>query len=346
MDRCLVSDLRPVTRYVLPAVPRTAVRPGSHMNLCRRGQPAHVSHIRGTWMKCFPLIQGRQKCIHGMASLCLHRPHLLLCRLLITSRDSRNGITSRVCHGKRICEFIFLPGIFRHAQLLIIIIQCLLQHMVAHRIRQSVDKLPLKGRVCHQRRALGDPIHPLLQFHCLRDMIRAHHIEHTGPRLNHIRAAAARIRNRIMNPRFIAHMLSEKLYPDIHQLHGIQRTAPPLGSPRRMRGCSGKFILYLNTGIRRSGPHLVDVLGMPGQRRVQILPYAVPGHKCFRRTALLPGTAIENHRTRAACSFQICLYSQRCRKSSRPQQVVAAAMSGSSCLQFLPHQAPCLLGKP
>ena len=164
--------------------------------------------------------------------------------------------------------------------------------MIADRIRTPVNKLSLESCLRHQCRAFRYLIHPRLQFHRLRHMVGAHHIKHAGLRLYHIGAAAAGIRNRVMYPRLIAHVLPQKLHADIHQLHCIQRAPALFRRPRRMGSKARKLILHLNTGIGGTGAYLIHILRMPGERRVQFFKDAVPRHKGFCRPAFLSRTAI------------------------------------------------------
>ena len=287
-----MSNFSSVAGNILPAVSRAAVWPCSHMDLRSRSQPAHITYIGRPCFKCIPLVQRCQKCIHGMTARLLHGDDLLFCLFIVSCCHTRNPVVSKIGFRESICKFILLFRIGRHAKLLVIFIQNPLQRKVADRIGKSVDKLLLKGCLRHQRRALSNLIDPLLKLYRLCYMVRAHHIKHTGFRLHHIRAASAGIRDRVMDPRLVTHMLPQILHARVHQFHCIQCAASLL----RRTGCMGsdsvELVLGLNAGIGRTGRNLIDILRMPGQCRIQIFPDTIPRHKCLGCTALFPRTAI------------------------------------------------------
>ena len=315
------------------------------MNLCRRRQPADISDIRRSSLERISLIERRKKCIHRMPILFAHLPHLFCQHRIIIRRHTGKCIAARV--GLRQCIRIgmLLFCIGGNTKRCKILIQYILQRMVRHRICQTVDKLPFKRCICHQCRALCDPIDPCLQLYCFRHVIGTHHIKHTCPRLYHVRAASARIGDGIVDSRPVTHMFPQKLYADIHQLDRIQCTAALLRRSCSMGGHSGKFILYLDTGVGGSGLDLIHVFRMPGQRCIQLAPHAIPCHKCLRRSAFFSRAAIEYNRTRHFALLQIRAYADRCSHRTCPEQIVPTAMPTAARYQLLTHQAAGLLGK-
>ena len=109
---------------------------------------------------------------------------------------------------------------------------------------------------------------------------------------------------------------------------------------------TGKFILHLNTGVGGTCDHLVHILRMPGERCVQILPYAVSGHESLCRAALFTGTAIQYHGTGMAGLFQPGFYANSRRQSPRSQQIMSAAVTVSAFHKLPPPDGARLLGKP
>ena len=222
-----------------------------------------------------------------MAAGFLHGNNLLPCRLIVSCCYARNPVISHISFGKGIRKGIFLIGVRRNPQLFVVFVKHTLQGKVADGVCHTVNKFLFKGGFGHQRRALGNLVHPLLQFHSLSHMVGTHHIEHAGFGLYHVRAAAAGIGDGIMDARLIAHMLPQILHACVHQFYRIQGAASLLRRACCM-GCNAvELILGLNAGIGGTGGYLIDVLRVPGQRRVQTLPDAVPRHKSLgSRTGL------------------------------------------------------------
>ena len=176
-------------------------------------------------------------------------------------------------------------------------------------------------------------------------MIGSYHIKNTRARLYNIRTAAACICDRIVDSRLVAHMLSQKLYSNVHKLHCVQCTASHLRCTCRMRSSSGKLVLYLDTGIRRSCCHLIDILRMPGKCHIQLLPYTISCHKCFCGTTLFSRTAIEEHRTGNIVFLKIGFDSKGSGKGSCTKKVVSTSMTISTCTAFFSLGQTGLLGK-
>ena len=206
---------------------RAAIRPGGHVDLSRRCQPADIANIRRPRFKRLTLIEWSKKRIHRMAAFLPKHRHFFPQLFIVFRRHARKPFTARIRLRQRVRILQFFFCILRHAKCTEIVIQHTLQRMVRYGISQAVDKLAFKRRVSHQCCSLGDPVNPRLKLHCLRDVIRPYHVQNTGTRLNNIRTASARVCNCIMNPRTVTHVLPQKLNADIHQFHRIQ-CAPSL----------------------------------------------------------------------------------------------------------------------
>ena len=163
-------------------------------------------------------------------------------------------------------------------------------------------------------------------------MIGAHHIKDTGFRLHYIRAAAAGIRNGIMDARLITHMLPQILDAGIHQFHRIQRAASHLGCTCRMRSNAVELVLGLDAGIGGTC------------RRIQISPDTISCHKGLGRTALFSRTAIQDHRASCLILFQISLHSKCRSHGTGPQDIMTTTVSASTFLKRLLLDAAGSLG--
>ena len=128
-------------------------------------------------------------------------------------------------------------------------------------------------------------------------------------------------------------MLPQILHACVHQFYRIQGATSLLRRACCM-GCNAvELILGLNAGIGGTGGYLIDVLRVPGQRRVQTLPDAVPRHKSLGSAALFARTAVQDYGAFHLILFQISLHADGCCHSTGTQDVVAASVTAAAFLQ-------------
>ena len=254
-------------------------------------------------------------------------------------------IAAVVGGGQLLHELVLLGGAFRHAQLGEVVVEQLLQRVVADGVGQAVHEAALDGGVGHQGRALGDLIHPLVEGHAVLDEVGADHVEDAGLVLDHVGAGAAGIQDGVVDAGVMGHMLPQELDAHVHQLHGIQSAASPLRGGGRLGGQAVERVEHLDAGVGGAGGHLVAVAGVPGQRRVQTVPQALAGHVRLGGHALLAGAAVEDHRTGAAGLLQIVLHADGGGHCAGTQQVMAAAMAAAALDQLVILRAARRLGQ-
>ena len=111
-------------------------------------------------------------------------------------------------------------------------------------------------------------------------------------------------------------------------------------------GChAGEFIQHLDAGIVGTGGDLVGLPRMPAERRVQLLPQALPGHIGLAAAALLAGAAVKHHRAGLAALLQIALHRGSCRQGACAQKIVAAAVAVPAGNQGIRAALPCFLAQ-
>ena len=106
-------------------------------------------------------------------------------------------------------------------------------------------------------------------------------------------------------------MLTQVLHARVHELHRIQCRAAILRIAGRMRGASVEGIHNLNRRVVRTGLHLIDILRMPAERRIEGAPHVVTRHEGLRRTALFTRAAIEDHRALVTTRLEVVLHRKR-----------------------------------
>ena len=310
------------------------------MKLRRGALPADVSHIGGTGRKRLALIQRQQYIVHRPGRL--HRFDGCGVAGILPAHPGQ--IPFGLVGGGQGCgKGLFLPGIDGNAYLAEIPVQQRLQRVVGDRLRQAVDKFAPAARFGHQGRTFGNLIHTGLQLQRLFDPVGAHHIQHRGPGLHYIGAAAAGVGHGIVDAGLRLHVLPQELHAEIHQRNGVQRAAAFFGVAGGVGRHPVEGILHLNTGVAGAGGHLVAVIRVPGQRRIQAVPQLFPRHKGLGRAALLAGAAVQHHRTGAPGLLQIMLDAQRGGQRPRPQQMMSAAVAGTAGGQFPTDRAAALL---
>ena len=316
------------------------------MDLGRRALPAHIAHVRGARREILPAVVREQEVVHRVPR-CRPHPLYLLGDGGIGRRTlSGQLIASRVCPGEGVREGVFLRRVGRYAEGPEVFVEHLFQRMVRHRVRKPVDEFPLHPGAGHQGRSLGDLIHALLQADRLGHVGRTHHVEDGGLRLHHVRADAAGVGDRVVDPRPVAHMLPQELHADIHQLDRVQGAPAPVRVGAGVGRDSVELILHLDAGIGGARIHLAAVLRMPGERRVQALPEPVPGHEGLGRAPLFPGAAKEDDRAGKVSRLKGCLHADGPCQRAGAQQVVPAAVSVSAGHCRVVADGPALLGKP
>ena len=113
-----------------------------------------------------------------------------------------------------------------------------------HIHRCAVNENTLEAGTGHECCTFGNIIHTGLQLYRIRYFVCTHHVQNGSAGLHYVGGYAASIRNRIVDPAVIRHVLTQKLYAYVHQLHCIQGAAAVVG----ISGCMGR-----DAGLRRSG---------------------------------------------------------------------------------------------
>ena len=342
-----MPDGRLADGHVLPAVARRARRKAGRGDLRRGRQPAHVAHVRGSRAVFRAVVQRHQEIVHRLRAVRALLRHV--CRdILIVLRATTGQFVGRILIGihQRLSVGHLLVRVRGHADLLEVLVQHFLHGEVRHQIRRAVDELLLHRRIRHHGRRLCDLVHALLQLHGLLHLHRTHHVQHLRHRLHHVRRDSACISDRVVDPRRLRHVLPQELHSDVHQLHRVQRAAPQVRTARRVRRDARELVFRLDAGHIRARLHLVGAARMPAQRRIQILPHAVPREERLRCAALLARAAIEDHRSLVARLLQIRLHADRRRHRARAQHVVAAAVAVAAVHHLLALRAAALLGQP
>ena len=312
------------------------------MDLCRGALIADISHVGGAGVEGGALIQRHQEVVEVVG---LHGLHLFGEGGIVLRAHAAGEVTPLVGGGQGLHESVLLRRAGRYAQLGEVVVQHLLQRVVAHGVGQAVHEAALDGGVRHQRRALRDLVHPLVQGHAVLDEVGTDHVQDAGLVLHHVGAYAACVQNGVVHPGVAGHMLPQELHAHIHQLYRVQRAAAPL----RRGGCLGRQpverVDHLDAGVGGAGSHLAAVAGVPRQRRVKAVPQALPSHIGLGRHALLAGAAVQDDGAAFSGLGQIVLQADGGGHGPRAQQIVAAAVAAAALHQFVVRGAARRLRK-
>ena len=163
-------------------------------------------------------------------------------------------------------------------------------------------------------------------------------------RLYHVRGVAACIGDGVVDSCLLRHMLAQKLYADVHQLYGIQRRASKLRTAGGVGSDAGELVFGLDAGVAGAGGDLVDIVRVPGQSSVQLLPDAVARHKGFGSAALFAGAAIKDDGA-AVSVLQIFFDGKSSCQRACTQHIVTAAVTAAAADQLFALDSACLLGQ-
>ncbi len=179
----------------------------------------------------------------------------------------------------------------------------------------------------HQRRALGNLLHPFVQREHAGQIARADGIADLGRGLHHVRCDTAGIQHCIMNACVRGHVLAHVIDADIHQLDRVERRAAKMRRSGGVAGTAGELKIHAGVGERQ---RLVDPRHrrwVPGDSDVGVIESAGAHHERFRRAAFLRGTAIIAHAPRHLVGGKPILHRCCGEQRGRAEQVVAAAMA-------------------
>ena len=140
-------------------------------------------------------------------------------------------------------------------------------------------------------------------------------------------------------------MLPEVIAAHVHQLHGVQRAAAQMRLRAGVGSHTVKGEVRTHNGHAALGAHLVHAFGVPRIGKIHPIEIPGPGNELLGTGALLGGTAKENHRPVLMLPDEIILQRRSGGKAPGPQQIVAAAMTGSAGLHRLLHRAGGLLAQ-
>ena len=242
------------------------------MDLCSRALPADVAHIRGAGLEGVPLVQGQQKAVHGVASLGPPGLGIRCVVQIILAAHARRPVTAGIGPGQAVGKGQLLRRVTGDPQGLEISVEDPLQGVVRDGVRQAVDEFLLHRSLSHQSCALGDLVHPGLQLHGLRHMIGPDHVQYAGPGLDHVGTPAAGIGDGVVDPSLVTHVLPQELDAHVHQLHRVQGAAATVRVSGGMGRHAGEVVLGLDAGVGGAGKHLVGVVRVPGEGRIQTVP--------------------------------------------------------------------------
>ena len=164
--------------------------------------------------------------------------------------------------------------------------------------------------------------------------------------LHHVGRDPASVRDGIVDPGLIRHVLPQELDPYVHNLHRVQGGTSLLRVSCRM-GCDPlESVLRLDTAVAGTAGDLVAVIRMPGQGAVQLFPDTVPGHEGLGCASLFSGTSEEDHGAAAGRLLRQVLLDPHGRSHGAcSQHVVAAAVAVSAGMLLVSYGLPCLLGQ-
>ena len=239
------------------------------MDLRRGALVADIAHVGGAGVEGGALIQRHQEVVEVAG---LHGLHLFGEGGIVLRAHTAGNVTPLVGGGQCLHEGVLLRRAGRYAQLGEVVVQHLLQRVVAHGVGQAVHEAAFDGGVRHQRRTLRDLIHPPVQGHAVLDEVGADHVQNAGLMLHHIGTGAACVQNGVVYPCVAGHVLPQELYAHVHQLHRVQRAASPLRRGGRLGRQPVEGVDHLDAGVGGAGGHLAAVAGVPRQRRVQPVP--------------------------------------------------------------------------
>ena len=310
----------------LPGVAGDTRRPADGLDLGSRRKPAHIPHIRAAGAEGRGGIERRNEVVNRLFSVPGKPPERLFNLGIPDAVDAGNAASGIACFQGG-GQTPILLCISRHADLLQVPIQGILDAEVRKKLRRAVDEDTFKIRPRHQRGAPGNVVHPGLKLHGVRHLIRPDHIKDRRVGLHHVRRDPAGIRDGIMDPAVVGHVLPQKLHPDIHEFHRIQRASPVIGVSGGMGRLAPEAIEHLDAGIVCSGFDLVDIARVPAQGGVQLFPQAVPGHESFSRSPLFSRAAEKDHRTGPAAFLQPLLDGAGRGEGAHAKQIVPAAVT-------------------
>ena len=116
----------------------------------------------------------------------------------------------------------------------------------------------------HQRRSLGDLVNPLHKLICLPRLRRPDEIDGLCLVLDHIGGISSGVRDGIVHPRLVYHVLAQEIAADVHKLQGVQGAPSHLGTAGGMGADSVKLIQNLKIRQRAVLVHLIYRGRMPG----------------------------------------------------------------------------------
>ena len=161
--------------------------------------------------------------------------------------------------------------------------------------------------------------------------------------LHDVGGVTAGVGDGIMDPGCIDDMLPQKIRTDVHQLHGVERTAPQMGLDRRVGRDAVKAVEHLAVGKRGQIAHAGRVGRVPAERCVQCVEHAIASQKCLGGAVFLRRAAEIDHRARCTGRFQIGLDGKRRSERTDAEQVMPTAVSGTARHQLFPMRAARLL---
>ena len=132
-------------------------------------------------------------------------------------------------------------------------------------------------------------------------------------------------------------MLTQIVGANIHQFHRVQRAAPVPGVQARVGRGAVERVPHTCERHAFSGPHIADIVGVPGEGRVTAVKQVVPGHQDFALHRLLRRAAVKPDRSRQLLPRHTVLQNQGRSQNRRSQGAVPTGVAGRPLLAWAAH---------
>ncbi len=296
-------------RHHLPGMRWRAVGAGSHIDLARWHQPAHVAHISGAVEK------------FDMAGeiVDFFRQNLAL------GQDG-GAIFLGQRHLDPVGEVLVLVGEARCTELAEFLVHGAGQHSVRDEFGRCGIEDRLHRGAGHEGGALGNLLHALGDLANLFEFGGADLVENLGFGLHYVRGVPAGIGNGIMQTRLGNDMLAQEVDADIHQFDRVERTAAAIGIEGGMRRAALEIEIDLVGGQHSGMIGEVFVPWMPGEGDIDTLEKTRARHEGLAAAAFL-GRAAEIFDGAGQVQPVLALLEcQRSRQGAGAKKIVTAAM--------------------
>ncbi len=341
-----MGDSGAALRHQLPGVQRSAECETGAKALGGRRHPAHVANV-GRAVQQIVGFHIRSDLVHQ--HLISQQLHPLAPGCTAGAGNVEFGV-AQIVAAQRLADFLgeaaFGVAVLGQTEITQVLIHRAFKTAVWHIVGAGLVEAHSHLGVSHQRCALGDVDHPLVNVLRLVELRCADQVQHLGVGLHHVGGAAAGVGDRIVQPRFLHNMFAQEVGAGIHQRHRVQRAAPQVRRVGGMGGDAFEVKRRLNVGQRTGVEHAAEAFRVPGEGGVDVVEQAFAHHKGFAGAPLFARAAVEAQGAGQPVLLHPRLGGEGARQRRGAQQIVAAAMAVAVFHQRLRRGATGPLAQP